>query len=129
MPRIFFISSFNVVLLRQIWATDCGEIRSKAEAVVNAGTRTWCIGNTRRKLSTGHARRGDERLRHSNVKRVRPGRDYWRKSSALRPAPSTMPFHIPIGMAMYGHDYLSTVRVTPFLVTAFLADQSKTVLT
>src|SRR6266480_1494075 len=35
------------------------------------GIRTWCIGNTRRKLSSGHARRGDERPRLSNVKRGR----------------------------------------------------------
>ena len=56
---------------RQTWATDYGEIRSRTGAVVNAGTRTWCIGNTRRKLSSGHARRGDERPRLSNVKRGR----------------------------------------------------------
>src|SRR5437773_10425904 len=35
------------------------------------GIRTWCIGNTRRKLSSGHARRGDGRPRLSNVKRGR----------------------------------------------------------
>src|SRR5947208_15327121 len=56
---------------RQTWATDYGEIRSRTGAVVDAGTRTWCIGNTRRKLSSGHARRGDERPRLSNVKRGR----------------------------------------------------------
>jgi hypothetical protein len=32
-------------------------------------------------------------------------------------------------VAVHGHDHLSTVRVTPFLVSAFLADQAKTVLT
>ena len=71
--REFFVGRFSVVLRRQIWATDYGEIRSRAGAVVNAGTRTWCIGNTRRKLSSGNARRGDGRPRLSNVKRGRRG--------------------------------------------------------
>jgi hypothetical protein len=63
----------RVVLRRQIWATDCGEIRSRAEAVVNAGTRTWRIGNTRKEIKqrSRKARRQAAKAREREARQAR----------------------------------------------------------
>ena len=81
--RLFFC---RLVFWQRIWATDYDEIRSRAEAAVNAGTRTWCIGNIRRKLSSDHVKRVDGRPSLSNVTRGKHVSDYEPESSAVNAA-------------------------------------------